>query len=185
MNEDDALRAVRAAAEIREWLPAVGDEVGVVLRLRTGVNTGLVLAGEGETLAIGEAVNVAVRLEQSAQPGEILLGPETLYLVRDAVVAEPVEPLTLNRESRPMPAFRLLDIDRRAPGFVRRFDVPLVGRARELRVLRDAWDRSVAEPGCHLFTLLGAAGVGKSRLVAELLAAVGDKVSVLGGRGRF
>jgi class 3 adenylate cyclase/DNA-binding SARP family transcriptional activator len=182
VNEDDALRAVRAAAEIRDRLPAIAEEVGVALRFRTGVNTGLVLAGEGENLAIGDAVNVAARLEQCAQPGEILLGPETLDLVRDAVVAEPVEPLTLKGESRPTPAFRLLDIDRHAPGFARRFDVPLVGRARELRVLRDAWDRSVAEPGCHLFTLLGAAGVGKSRLVAELLAALGDEVSVLGGR---
>jgi class 3 adenylate cyclase/DNA-binding SARP family transcriptional activator len=182
VNEDDALRAVRAAAEIRERLPAIAEEVGVALRVRTGVNTGLVLAGEGENLAIGDAVNVAARLEQAARPGEILLGPETLYLVRDAVVAEPVEPLALKGKSQPMAAVRLLEVDPYAPGFVRRFDVPLVGRARELRVLREAWDRSVADPGCHLFTLLGAAGVGKSRLVAELLAALGDEVSVLSGR---
>jgi DNA-binding SARP family transcriptional activator/class 3 adenylate cyclase len=182
VNEDDALRAVRAAAEIRERLPEIAEEIGVALRVRMGVNTGLVLAGEGENLAIGDAVSVAARLEQAAQPGEILLGPETLYLVRDAVIVEPVELLALKGKSQPMAAVRVLEVDPHAPGFVRRFDVPLVGRARELRVVREAWDRSVAEPGCHLFTLLGAAGVGKSRLVAELLAAVGDEVSVLSGR---
>ena len=74
VEEDDALRAVRAAAEIRERLPAVATEVGVALRLRTGVNTGPVLTGEGENIAIGDAVNIAARLEQAAQPGEIVLG---------------------------------------------------------------------------------------------------------------
>jgi class 3 adenylate cyclase/tetratricopeptide (TPR) repeat protein len=182
VQEDDALRAVRAAAEIRVRLSAVAEEVGVGLRFRTGVNTGLVLVGEGENLAIGDAVNVAARLEQAAQPGEILLGPQTLQLVRDAVRVEPLEPLALKGKSRPVPAFRLLDVDPQAPGFVRRFDVPLVGRERELRLLLEAWDRAVAESGCHLFTLLGAAGVGKSRLVAELVSRLGAGVSVLSGR---
>jgi class 3 adenylate cyclase len=95
VQEDDALRAVRAAAEIRERLPAIAEEVGVALRFRTGVNTGLVLAGDGENLAIGDAVNIAARLEQAAQPGEILLGRETLHLVRDAVEVELLEPLAL------------------------------------------------------------------------------------------
>jgi len=182
VREDDAMRAVRAAAEIRGRLPAVAEEVGVGLGLRIGVNTGLVLVGEGENLAVGDAVNVAARLEQAAAPDEILLGPETLQLVRDAVRVEPVEPLALKGKSRPVPAVRLLDVDLHAPGFLRRFDVPLVGRARELGLLRDAWDRAVAESRCHLFTLLGAAGVGKSRLVAELLATLGGEVSVLSGR---
>src|SRR5205823_5048889 len=85
VSEDDALRAVRAAWEIRGRLPAVAEEVGVVLTFRTAVNTGVVLSGEGENLAIGDAVNVAARLEQAAAPGQILLGPETVRLVRDAV----------------------------------------------------------------------------------------------------
>src|SRR3954447_328467 len=70
VHEDDALRAVRAAAEIRERLPGVAEEVGVELRFRTGVNTGPVLMGEGENLAIGDAVNVAARPAQAAQPGQ-------------------------------------------------------------------------------------------------------------------
>src|SRR5579863_9604121 len=99
VHEDDALRAVRAAAEIRERLPAVAQEVGITLRFRTGINTGSVLVGEGENLAIGDAVNVAARLEQAAAPGEIVLGPETFRLVRDAVEVEPLEALPLKGKS--------------------------------------------------------------------------------------
>ena len=181
VQEDDALRAVRAAAEIRERLPWCRRHGGGVA-LPTGVNTGPVLAGEGENLAIGDAVNVAARLEQAAEPGEIVLGAETLRLVRDAVEVEALQPLSLKGKSEPVPAFRLVRVDPAAPGVARHLDVPLVGRERELRVLRQAWDRTVEESGCHLFTLLGAAGVGKSRLVAELLSGVGDGATVLRGR---
>ncbi|HTU86038.1 MAG TPA: AAA family ATPase [Solirubrobacteraceae bacterium] len=182
VREDDALRAVRAAAEIRARLPALADEVGVALRFRTGVNTGLVLMGEGDNLAIGDAVNVAARLEQTASPGEIVLGPETASLVRDAVRVEPLEPLTLKGKSEPVAAFRLLAVDPHAPGIARHLDAPLVGRERELQLLHDAWDRAVRERGCHLLTLLGTAGIGKSRLVGELLARVADGATVLRGR---
>jgi class 3 adenylate cyclase/DNA-binding winged helix-turn-helix (wHTH) protein/tetratricopeptide (TPR) repeat protein len=182
VREDDALRAVRAAAEIRERLPAVAEEVGVALSFRTGVSTGPVFASEGENLAIGDAVNIAARLEQAAAPGEILLGEETLRLVRDAVEVEPVEPIALKGKSTPVRAFRLVAVDPIAPGLARHLERPLVGRERELGLLRAGWDRTVQEAGCHLFTLLGAAGVGKSRLVSELLATVGDAATVLTGR---
>ena len=88
VHEDDALRAVRAAAEMQEALPELG------LDARIGVNTGEVVTGTEERLATGDAVNVAARLEQAAQPGEVLLGPETLRLVRDLVETEPGEPLS-------------------------------------------------------------------------------------------
>ncbi|MGN6169137.1 MAG: AAA family ATPase, partial [Solirubrobacteraceae bacterium] len=182
VHEDDALRAVRTAAEIRERLPAVGEEVGVQLRFRTGINTGPVLMGEGENLVVGDAVNVAARFEQAAQPGEIVLGEETLVLVRDAVEVEALQPLALKGKSEPVAAFRLMSVDLGAPGVARQLDTPLVGRDHELRVVREAWGRVVRESGCHLFTLLGAAGVGKSRLIAELLAGIGDQASVLRGR---
>jgi class 3 adenylate cyclase len=182
VHEDDALRAVRAASEIRERLPALAEEVGVALRFRTGINTGSVLTGQGEALAIGDAVNVAARLEQTAAEGEIVVGAETLRLVRDAVEVEPLEPLALKGKSEPVPAFRLLRVDPAAPGSARRMDTPFVARERELRALRDGWSRAVEESGCHLFTLLGAAGVGKSRLVSELLAGVGEGATVLRGR---
>ncbi len=182
VEEDDALRAVRAAVEIRDRLPALAADVGVALRFRTGVNTGSVLAGEGENIAIGDAVNVAARLEQAAGPGEILLGSETLELVRDAVEVEPLAPLDLKGKSEPVRAFRLLRLDPVAPGMARHLDAPLIARERELELLTDAWERTVREQGCHLFTLLGTAGVGKSRLVGELLSRVGGSATVLRGR---
>jgi tetratricopeptide (TPR) repeat protein len=182
VREDDALRAVRAAVEIRQRLPGLAEEAGVALRFRTGVNTGQVLVGEGENIAIGDAVNVAARLEQSAAPGEIVIGSETLALVRDAVQVEPFGPVTLKGKAEPVTAFRLFEVDPLAPGLARRFDAPLVGREDELRLLREAWDRVARERGCHLFTLLGMAGVGKSRLVAELLDRVAGEATVLQGR---
>ncbi|HZU61856.1 MAG TPA: adenylate/guanylate cyclase domain-containing protein, partial [Solirubrobacteraceae bacterium] len=182
VREDDALRAVRAAAEIRERLPGVAEEVGVELRFRTGVNTGPVLVGEGENLAVGDAVNVAARLEQAAEPGEIVLGEETLALVRDAVEVQALEPLQLKGKSEPVPAFRLLSVDPAAPGFARHLETRLVGREDELRRLSEAWERVVGPSTAHLFTVLGEAGVGKSRLVAELLGRLGDDATVLRGR---
>ena len=88
-HEDDALRACRAAVEMRDALPELG------IRGRIGVNTGEVVTGTEERLATGDAVNVAARFEQAAAPGEVLIGEATHALVHEAVVAEPVEPLTL------------------------------------------------------------------------------------------
>jgi class 3 adenylate cyclase/tetratricopeptide (TPR) repeat protein len=182
VHEDDALRAVRAAAEIRDRLPALGLEVGVPLRFRTGINTGTVLMGEGENLAIGDAVNVAARFEQAAAPGEIVMGAETLRLVRDAVEVDALEPLELKGKSAPVAAYRLLTLDPSAPGIARHLDAALIGRERELRLLHEAWERVVGESGCHLLTLLGPAGVGKSRLIAELLAGIEGRAMILRGR---
>src|SRR5512146_298936 len=103
-HEDDALRACRAAAEMRDALP----ELGIAGRI--GVNTGEVVTGTEERLATGDAVNVAARLEQAAAPGEVLIDQATLALAREAVAAEPVEPLTLKGKSHPVPAFRLVSV---------------------------------------------------------------------------
>ena len=100
VREDDALRAVRAAVRSCA-VPVPTDRAR--LRVRTGVNTGEVVIGEGETLATGDAVNVAARLEQAAAPGEILIGAATLRLVRDAVEVEPVEPLDGKGKPEPLP----------------------------------------------------------------------------------
>ena len=181
-HEDDALRAVRAVAEIRERLGALGEELSVALSFRTGVNTGEVVAGEGETLVTGDAVNVAARLEQAAPPGEILIGAATLALVRDAVEVEPVEPLQLKGKSEPVPAYRLVGVDVRADAFARQLGAPLVGRARELRRLRSVFDDALSESVCQMFTLLGPAGVGKSRLTEEFLAVAGESGDVFRSR---
>jgi class 3 adenylate cyclase/tetratricopeptide (TPR) repeat protein len=175
-QEDDALRAVRTAAEIRDAVTAHGFEA------RIGVNTGEVVAGgEDETLAVGDAVNVAARLEQTARPGEILIGAETRQLVRDAVRVEAVEPLDLKGKSEPAAAFRLLEVTDAEP-VARRLDAPMVGRERERQRLRRDFEDAVADGACRLFTLLGAAGVGKSRLVADFLEDVGETADVLRGR---
>ena len=169
VHEDDALRAVRAAAKIRDRLPAVAREVGVELRFRTGVNTGSVLVGEGENLAVGDAVNVAARLEQAAAPGEIVIGEETLRLVRDAVEVEELEPFDLKGKSETVGAFRLVGV---VGVQERSFATPMVGRENELDHLRVVFNQAVRGRSSRLFTVLGSAGVGKSRLVAEFLAGV-------------
>ena len=189
VHEDDALRAVRAAAEIRDRLAELNAELtasrGLAIRFRTGVNTGEVVAGDpatGQTLVTGDTVNTAARLEQAAPPGEILLGKLTYNLVRDAVEVEPVEPIAAKGKAEPVPAYRLVSVAAAASGHARRLDAPLVGRERELSRLEQAFAQSVADGSCQLFTLLGTAGVGKSRLVAEFTASVEPEARVLRGR---
>jgi class 3 adenylate cyclase/tetratricopeptide (TPR) repeat protein len=166
-HEDDALRAVRAAAEMGEALPQLG------LQGRIGVTTGEVVTGTEERLATGDAVNVAARLEQAAAPGEVLLGEPTVALVRSAVEVDAVEPLALQGKSEPVPAFRLVTV-REEPE--RRHDTAFVGREREQAMLLEAWRRAVAERQCELVTVVGDAGVGKSRLVDEVLAQIDARV---------
>ncbi len=166
-HEDDALRACRAAVEMRDALPELG------IRGRIGVNTGEVVTGTSERLATGDAVNVAARFEQAAEPGEVLIGEATLALVRDAVEAEPVEPLTLKGKSQPVPAFRLVSV-LEAPE--RSHSSRFVGRERELAQIMEAWARAQEDARCELVTVVGDAGVGKSRLVAEALAAIEARV---------
>jgi class 3 adenylate cyclase/tetratricopeptide (TPR) repeat protein len=184
VHEDDALRAARAAWELREVLASLNEELerdyGTRLELRIGVNTGEVVTGTEERLATGDAVNVAARLQQAAEPGEILLGPETLRLVRDAVEVEPSEPLALKGKQEPFLAHRVVALDMAQPAFARRFDAPLVGRERELHRLRNAHDQALHDRSCQLFTLLGVAGVGKSRLAAEFLGSLGGATIVRG-----
>src|SRR6266511_4439456 len=104
VHEDDALRACRAAIEMRAALPELG------VQARIGLTTGEVVTGTEESLATGDAVNTAARLEQAASPGEILIGEPVLELVREAVEAEPVEPLALKGKAEPVPAFRLVSL---------------------------------------------------------------------------
>ncbi len=172
VHEDDALRACRAALEMRDALPELG------IRGRIGLNTGEVVTGTEERLATGDAVNVAARLEQAAEPGEVLVGPETIRLVHDAVELGEERHLELKGKSEPVAAHPLLAV---VGELKRRSDVPIVGRDRERRALDDAWERVRSERGCHLFTILGAAGVGKSRLTAEFVGSL-DDVPVVRGR---
>ena len=186
LHEDDALRAVRAAAEMGPALNLLNDELqerwGVRLQVRVGVNTGEVVVANpapGQSLAVeevvGDAVNVAARLERAAATGEVLIGPDTHLLVRDAIEAEPVEPLELKGKARPVRAWRLLGVSaagRHIPvARIRR----IVGRERELGLLDEALRARLPSSGVELVTLVGAAGIGKSRLVRELVARVEDR----------
>jgi class 3 adenylate cyclase/tetratricopeptide (TPR) repeat protein len=176
VREDDALRAVRVAEEMQA---ALGE---LELEGRIGVNTGEVVTGTPERLVAGDAVNVAARLQQAASPGQILLGAETHVLVADAVHVEPVEPLTLKGKSEPVAAWRLLDVIAGAPAYTRRLDAPFVGREAELVALEHELERAVAERTCRLCTVVGEPGIGKSRLVGELLASASGRARVVVGR---
>ena len=163
VHEDDALRAARAADEIRQAVGRLGLEV------RIGLNTGEVVAGEGETLVTGDAVNVAARLEQAAQSGQVLMGASTERLVRAVVLAEPVEPLALKGKAERVPAYGLLELLPEIPAFSRPIDAPFVGREEELEALQRALARAVEERTPQLATIVGLPGIGKSRLARELL----------------
>ncbi len=184
VHEDDALRAVRAAAEIREALaPDAGGDAA--LAWRTGIATGEVVAGDGaagQRMVTGDAVNVAARLQQAAQPGEILITAQTQGLVRDAVQVEPLGDISVKGRQATIEAFRLLAVDQSAAGHERRLDAPMIGRERQRRSLDDAFAEVRDQRVCHLFTILGAAGVGKSRLVNEFADALGDQARVVRGR---
>jgi class 3 adenylate cyclase/tetratricopeptide (TPR) repeat protein len=189
VHEDDALRAVRAAADMREELAALNKELerdrGVTIQMRIGVNTGEVVAGASASdpaLVTGDAVNVAARLEQGAAPGEVLIGGPTHRLVRDAVEAEEVAPLEAKGKVEPVPAFRLLGVREVVGAIPRHLDSPMVGRERQLAQLYQAFEAAEADSACQLFTVLGSAGVGKSRLIQEFLGGVGDRATILRGR---
>ena len=145
------------------------------------MHTGEVITGDG-AVASGEVRRTALGLERSAATGEILLTDATRRLVPAAARVEAIEPVELRGRTRPLRAWRLVDLVEGAPAFDRRLETPLVGRAYELEQLRGALARAVRERILVLFTLLGTAGVGKSRLAQELLGAVGDDAAVLVGR---
>jgi class 3 adenylate cyclase/tetratricopeptide (TPR) repeat protein len=174
LHEDDALRATRAGLELRDSVTE--------LELRIGVNTGEVVAGTGETLVTGDAVNVAARLEQAASPGEILLGRQTYRLVRDAVEAEPVEPIEAKGKTQALDAYRLVRAFAGAAPFPRRLETPLVGREEELAQLEDVYARVAHDRSCELFTLFGPPGIGKTRLTNEFVTRLNGRATVVTGR---
>ena len=189
VHEDDAVRACRAALEIgrrlKELEPGIRSDHGVALEWRMGINTGIVVAGDitsGQRIVTGDAVNVAARLEAAASPGEVLIGAMTYALVRDAVTAEPVAALNLKGKSVPVAAWRLVTVNEAGRRRSRPQEAPLVGRQRPLQMLQDAFQTAVDERACHLFTVLGVAGVGKSRLVEEFVAGLRDRAAVATGR---
>ena len=185
VHEDDALRALRAATELRddvdELSAELGRDLGVRLGLRIGINTGEVITGDpaaGQTFVTGEPVVSAATLFETTQSGEILVDQTTHGLVASAVRVEPVE--TAQREA--VTAWRVFGLVPVARPSARPTDAPFVGREADLERLESHVLRTVREREPHLLTVVGSAGIGKSRLARELVARVGADVRILEGR---
>ena len=187
-HEDDALRAARTALEIKAALlklaAALERDQAIHLDVKIGVNTGEVAAGHAsveQSLVIGDAVNVAARLEQAARTKEVLIGHLTYALVRDFAEVEEIAPLTLKGKLEPVRAYRLLAVRSVAPSR-RRQDGAMVGRDSEMTLLSGVFENAVADRACRMVTLIGDAGVGKTRLTQEFLDSIGGRARVLHGR---
>jgi class 3 adenylate cyclase len=192
-NEDDALRACRAALEIQERVAELNAEyeqsfeTGIAVRI--GLNTGEVVTGAlgaggmfvgADAVVLGDAVNVAARLEQAAPPGQVLIGESTYRLVRHASRVEAVAPVEAKGKSAPLVAYRLLGVKGPGAPALHRGN-PFAGRERELAILERAFDAVESERCCRLVTLVGEPGVGKSRLAAELVERVGARARAVRG----
>ena len=188
-HEDDALRAVRAAFDMQRALARLNEELeqfyGVRITNRTGVNTGEIVANTDpnadQNLATGDAVNVAARLEQSAPAGEILIGEVTYALVQSHVEVERVE-LTLKGKPEPVPAYRLIDVRAMSAAAPLASDAPFIGRQAELDVLRRAYAEVEGSRVARLVTVIGDAGVGKTRLISDFLRQVEGTATIFRGR---
>jgi class 3 adenylate cyclase/tetratricopeptide (TPR) repeat protein len=182
-RDDDALRAIRSALDIRSRAETLGAELGLrePIRVRIGVRTGQVAVGTAQdrNIVIGAEVNLGARLQQAAAPGEILVGDSTMQLTRDAVAfGEPrrIEAKGFEGAVTAWPVERLFArvVDRRSIGFV--------NRRREVALLADLFDRAASRERAHLVTLLGEPGIGKSRVVDEFLSGLPEGTKVLTGR---
>jgi class 3 adenylate cyclase/tetratricopeptide (TPR) repeat protein len=189
VHEDDALRAMRAAIEMRERLRVLNRDLerdwGVRLQVRTGVNTGEVIAGDpslGQAFVSGDTVNVAARLEQNAAADQILIGTRTRELGEGAIESERIDALTAKGKAEPLQAWRLVAV---RSDLATRYGVqrsPFIGRGDELRELEGVLDRAVDERCCLLVTVVGQPGIGKSRLVGEFTASSRLRARVVSGR---
>ena len=187
LHEDDALRAIRAAVELRDAVMVFRDELveagGIEFSISIGVNSGDVFVGGGagrDTFATGDSVNVAARLEQRAEAWEILLGDRTYRLVEGAVRVEPLEPLKVKGRRAPVRAWRLLELT--ADEAVVARSTPFVGREREREELREAFALARDEGTCRLCTIVGPAGIGKTRLAREMVGEASEAATIAVGR---
>jgi DNA-binding SARP family transcriptional activator len=177
-HEDDALSAVRAALDVRTAVHSLdGDPSsidGVKHSSRAGIETGdIVVAGPGAALrdaGTAPAVSSSRRLQHAASDGEVLVGPAAQQLLRGAVILKPVD----RAEGTQASAWQVLEVVARASAIPRAMDAPMIGRQKELTQLRSAFRRAIRSGAIARSTVIGDAGIGKSRLAKEVLASIGD-----------
>jgi class 3 adenylate cyclase/nicotinamide riboside kinase len=179
-HEDDAERAVRAALEMHAILSELNRgfaaEGKPTLQMRIGLEAGEVLvdmeraSGPRDRMLTGDAVNTAARLQSAAEPGQIVVGPTVYASTKDVIEYQALEPLTLKGKAEPVAAWRALRIKARTRGERPRLgmEARMVGRDEELAVLTQTFHRMQTDGRPALVTVIGPAGVGKSRLIAEL-----------------
>ena len=185
VNEDDAVRAVRAGLAIRDRMHRLQLSLGLdePLEVRVGVETGEAATGvgpSGQLLVTGQVVNAAARLQAAAQPGEVLVGATTHALTKDAVSFGPQHEVEAKGFTGGLQAFQVEQLTTRSA----RRTIPFVGRTNELDILRGSVARVKATASPLLVSILGEPGVGKSRLADELLAGLEPDVTVLRGRAQ-
>ena len=172
---DDAERAVRAGLGVLQGIEELNQEQGLGLAARAAVNTGEAVVSlhsrQGDPLATGDVVNTAARLQSAAPVGRVLVGEETYRATRDSVVYGPLPSVAAKGKPEPLAAW-LAVAPRAEPGERRLVRAPLVGRGREVELMRSVWSNCLAELRPHLVTVLGPPGIGKSRLCREFSASV-------------
>ena len=180
-HDDDAVRAIRVGLAIVARSESLGRDLGVAgrIQVRVGVNTGPVAVGTSDdrNIVLGAEVNMAARLQQAAEPGEVLVGRTTRQLAADAAVFGAERSIAAKGFDGGVSAWPVLKLEARSS----RGSMPLVDRRRELALLTDTFERVVETSRAHLVTLLGEPGIGKSRLVEELLAQLPEGTKVLSG----
>jgi DNA-binding SARP family transcriptional activator len=179
-REDDAVRAVRAAVDLRHLISALNNQLGpaVVMRTRTGIDTGEVVVGETARTTTGGSVVSAGRLQRAADEDQILIGEATRLLIGKAALLEGVDGRAIADYGRP--AWRVLDL---APASaVTPVESRLVDREHELEELIAGYRIAVEEQSPYRLTVLGEPGIGKSRLAREVVSRLTDEARVLTGR---
>jgi class 3 adenylate cyclase/tetratricopeptide (TPR) repeat protein len=183
VQEDDAVRAVRAGLAIRGRMHRLQQSLGLgePLEIRVGVETGEAATGVGPTgqlLVTGQVVNAAARLQSAAQPGQVLVGATTHALTKDAVSFGPQQEVEAKGFAGTLQAYQVDQLTTRSA----RRTIPFVGRANEMDILRGSVARVKATASPLLVSIMGEPGVGKSRLADELLAGLDSDVTILRGR---
>jgi class 3 adenylate cyclase/tetratricopeptide (TPR) repeat protein len=189
-QEDDAERAVRTALDLVAAVAALGEEIGADLRARAGVLTGeaaVTLDAQAESMVAGDLVNTAARVQAAAEPGTVLVGEGTRRATAAAIAYEPAGEHELKGKAEPVSLFRALRVTSIRGGALRtgELEPPFVGRARELRLVKEHFHGAAEERKAQLVSVVGIAGIGKSRLAWEFekyLDGVADEV--LWHRGR-